>query len=284
MKSLTKLLIASLLIIFLLTFSACSELSLLNGTSGGSKSSSQSDGVVLEIPSFPSELWEDTQNIKIPLIFKNYENHKISDLELRVRGIDSSLVKINGINSVDIEKNIRVGVPGITQKELNMAIYDFDSDFTGNVIFNYCYDAQSEYVGQICVPKKYETSCGNPKSETTIGPLQIKIDDLVSINDDIRVTFRVTNSGAGKIVNACFDEGNQYVASYNVIEVKVGSKTICSDKQENYIEGQSTFTCNFKRADEEEYTTQVSVKISYKYSKEVSKQINVRSYPEQDGS
>lgn len=283
-----RTILAILIISILILFSGCSSdkdikesgFSIGKGTSKGSSSSKS--GVNLEFANQnpPSEMIKG-QPYTFAFVFKNFQEHEITDLEFKTKGFERGYV--NGLEEnykiASIPPGTQTTGPGVySGLVLNgVTVTGFEGNFAFNPEFDYCYSAKTNYIEQICVPSTMN-QCDTQveKYSKQNGPLSIKIDRITSLENKIRIDFVITNTGSGKVVNECF-KTDDYANAYTLSEVKLGSQIVSCNtiSGEKIISDKSNFYCEFPRNGESSYASQVSVKLDYKYQNTVKKNIKV---------
>ncbi len=278
-----------MLISLSLIFAGCSSNSdakqsgLFSGIGKGSSSSSNSDsGLSLTFAENnpPSKMIKGAP-VNFAFIFTNAQKHEITDLRIKTKGFErsyvSGLAEEYNINLIP-KATLQTGEGIYTGLQVSgVSVDGFTNSFLFNPKFEYCYTAKTSYVEQLCVPSTQNTcSLKVDKSIDSNGPIKVNIDRVNSIENNIRIDFSIYNSGNGKVVNECF-KTDDYSNDYKLNSVKLGTTegacTAISDYKLN--NGKSNFYCEFTRTSNEEYASQLSVKIGYKYNQEVQKQIVV---------
>lgn len=286
----SKSIIMILSLALLLLFSGCS---MIGGTDakqdgfsigkGSSSSKSSGSGVTLEFADQnpPAEMIKG-QPYTFAFVFKNYQEHPITNLEFKTKGFERGYVSSNFPETytvASIPQATQTAGPGVFSGLIvsGVSVDGFEGNFAFNPEFDYCYDSKTTYVEQICVPSTMN-QCDTQveKFSKQNGPLSISIDRISSLADNLRIDFVISNSGNGKIVNECF-KTDDYANAYTLGEVKLGSElgqceTISGS---SIISGKSNFYCEFSRNGDGSYASQVSVKLDYKYQNTVKKTIKV---------
>lgn len=289
-KHLLMILIGSILLIF----SGCS-----NGSDGAKTSgllpsigsgSTQKGGSGIELTfaeGQPGNEYNKGQPFNFGFIIKNYQNHDISDMKIKISGVEWGY--INGLNpeySVDaITKATTQTGPGIFSGLYiqGITVDKFSTKYNFNPKFNYCYTAKTIYREQVCIPSKTTNSC-NIKVESGIyqnGPMNVKINSLTNYDaNTVIVNLQITNSGNGKVTNECFkteDYANEYKLNFVTLGTVTGD---CSKTQSNKIVGNTAvITCTFPRgSDDAAYPSQLVVDFDYKYEQSTQKNILIKDY------
>lgn len=251
------------------------------GSSSGTNSGS-SGGVTLEFAEQnpPSEMIKD-QPYTFAFIFKNYQEHEISDLVVKTKGFERGYVESLGesYNIGTLPPATITSGPGVYTGQIvqGVKVGGFEGNFQFNPEFDYCYSAKTKFIEQICVPSKLN-QCDTQveKFSKQNGLLKVSIDRISSLEDKIRIDFVITSSGSGKVVNECF-KLDDYSNAYSLGDVKLGSEVGQCDtvSGENIIGGKSNFYCEFSRSGDSSYASQVSVDLSYRYQDTYKKSIKV---------
>ena len=281
-----------LLGVLMLMFGSCSpDLTKPSGSVGaglpgigtGSSGVSGSGGVSLEIEQFPASFWEGETYDAITLVLYNDQWHVIEDLEVKVSGVDRSLV--SGLpDTLSAPKLNRASVqaPGIGTIKLGaMHFHDLTGDYQARMNFLYCYSAVSSHTEQVCIPRIGETSCQGSVSNNldSNGPVSVRIDTIDFIGEKVRMTLRISNSNAGKAVNACFGR-DDIAVDYSLDKVSLGADVgSCKPLQsEEYVltNGETFVYCDFQRTSDDEYPTSLFVELSYLYEQRASKDFLVK--------
>ncbi len=282
----------------LLVFSGCSLTSSsdssqsgfsLGGGSSTSKGSSTS-GVTLEFaqnnPS--SEIYKD-RPVNFAFIFKNYQDHEITDLAIKSKAYDTGFVSglsifegSSGKTGIKIPKSSDTQGPGIYPGLIasGVVVTGFESEkYNFNPAFDYCYSAKTSFIEQVCVPSATTNNCDIKfdKFSNQNGPLTVTIDTLRDYgNNIVGADITVKNSGNGQVVNSCF-KTDDYAVNYNNVIVKLGSTIGDCKASSGYqmLGGESKFYCEFKRTSDESYTSQLTVEFDYLYQNEFKQNIVV---------
>lgn len=286
-------LIYVLLVTVLLLFSACNtdtddaQQSGLFGkkptTSGSSSSNTQ--GVTLEFSEGnpPKEMYND-QSVTFGFIFTNYQEHEITDMNIKVSGYDTSYVSglSNSYSIAKIPKYTTQAGPGVYADLVasGVTVKNFQEKYNFNPQFDYCYTAKSNLAQQVCILSKQTNLCEVEvdKMQKSNGPLVTSIDSIINKDggSQVRVFFTVNNKGTGKVVNTCFKEdySNKFTVSAK-LGTQVGDCHSVSGEY-NIIQNKASFYCDFARSSEDSYASQITVDLSYKYEQSVKKQILVK--------
>lgn len=276
-----------------LVFSGCStdtEDANKEGLFGGGSAqrTSTSSGVSLEFAEGnpPSEMYKDEPRT-FAFIFKNYQEHKIEDLKIRSKGYDKGFVNGlsafesttgNSVSTISAAENSQPGVfDGLYAQQVR--VERFTNTFPFNPTFDYCYTAETAFLEQICVPSKTNMCDTNiEKFSKQNGPLVVSISSVRSLESGIIIDFAIKDSNIGKTVTQCFDD-DSFANDYTLVSADLGTdrgncKPIGSEKFA-VTSGTSSFRCEFNRAMDDSYQSQVSVKLEYKYQQSITKQIKV---------
>lgn len=295
MKMKNKNLLIILLLTSILMISGCSlstnsgenqnGFSIGTGSSSSFGGNSDTQGVLIKFDKNnpPSEMIKGSPATFV-LLINNYQNHPITDLDIKTKGFDTGF--ISGLWDEKEITNVpkkTVSGPGMVQEVIQGVTGDgFTNNYNFNPKFEYAYTAYTQYLEQICVPNKMnKCNVKIDKSTSQNGPVTIKINRMTSIDNNIRIDFTAQNSGSGKVVN----EENKfktddYAVNYNLEEVKLGSqvgncKHIGVDNYQ-FMNGKSSFYCEFNRASDDSYASQISVKLKYTYNQEIGKNIIIK--------
>lgn len=283
----------------LLLFSGCSLTSNSNGNDNGflsvgsgssSSATSSTNGVTLEFAQNnpPSQMYKDRPTT-FAFIFKNYQNHEITDLSIKSKGYDTGFVSglsmfegQTGKSGIKIPKaSVSQGAgiyPGLTVSGVTVSGFQ-SNKYNFNPGFDYCYTAKTSYIEQVCVPSATSNTCDIKfdKFKNQNGPLSVTIQSLKDYgNGVVGADILVKNSGNGKVVNKCF-KTDDYAVNYNNVVVKLGSENGKCSASSGYqiLGGESKFYCEFTRTSAESYTSQLTVNFDYKYQNEVKHNIIV---------
>lgn len=281
----------SLFLIFIATamlvFSGCSM-----GTDGkqsgltlGSGSSKQGgSGVALSFADGnpPSEINKD-QPVNFAFVFTNYQTHPITDLKMKIKGIEWGYVKglqENAYNVKEIPKATSTGpgvYPGLIEQ--GVTLVNFAEEYNFNPLFDYCYTAKTNFREAVCVPSKDKNTCDTSvdKSKSENGPLRVTVDRINSIGDKVRVDFKIMDSGSGQAVNECF-KTDDYANEYSIKKVTLGTNQGNCEAVSGYniINGESNFYCEFARSGgDSAYPSDAIVELEYKYQQ--STQLKIKA-------
>lgn len=250
---------------------------------GGSSSSESSGGLNLEFAeNNPPQRMFKGNPYTFAMIFRNNQEHPISDLTLRTRNFDRSFV-----SGLDEEYSIeeipqaseQIG-PGIRERVIDGVILDgFTGDYNFDPTFDYCYTARTKFTQTVCVPSTTNV-CDTEisRSQTQNGPLTVTIDSINHLDNTVRIDFKLSDSGNGQVVNECFNVRN-YASEYFINSVRLGtSEGNCQPSgSPEFLLGDSrgSFYCEFDRTSDESYGSQVRVDLEYKYQQSVRRSILV---------
>ena len=295
-----KLIVLGLIVMML--FSGCSvpflgddtKTSGFGSSSSSSSSSSDTKGVVLEFSEGnpPEEMYSE-QTVTFGYVFKNHQNHEITDLKLKASGFETNYV--HGLD--DNVENIPE-IPKMTD-EMGIGIYaetnppqvyleDFGEKYNFNPEFKYCYSADSILTEQVCVPSKLTNVCEIKieKMQKTNGPLTVIANNIINKDNGgkVRIFFTIENKGNGKVVNAnnCPSTKDDYSADYDIKATLGTANGQCysvsgDDKYKVINNEKGSFYCDFTRSSEDSYATQLSVTATYKYEQTTKLNILVKN-------
>lgn len=278
--------------ISLLFFSGCSFSDLSGSdtkTSGWSSSSGEKvdkySGVELTFSENnpPSTVYKG-QKFNFGFIWQNNHDTDIEGLSLKVSGFDKSYV--NGLDysySIPkISKATENSGKGVLADFVitDVSIEDFEKQYLFNAKFQYCYKASTRYVKQICIPSQKTNKCDSESDSYQYenGVLGVSIKDIVNHDSSIRIILEISNKNSGKVRDECFLE--KYAPSFE-IEAVLGSQSgTCSMQSEKlqFINNKAVVYCDFSRSNEESYNSQLEVKLSYLYEKEIIKKITAKDF------
>ncbi len=252
---------------------------------GGGSSTKSGTGVSLEFAENnpPSEMFKG-QPYNFAFVFKNYQEHDIQDLKLRLKGFDTGYV--TGLQTdytiQTLPKATTQAGPGVYPGHVvqGVRVDGFTGDYNFNPVFDYCYTAKTTFTQSVCVPSTMNQCDTDVTSSTEQnGPLSVKIDYINSFENNIRIDFSISNSGGGDVVNECFDI-QDYANSYEINSVTLGTSTgNCQTVSETFevIGDKANFYCEFPRGtNEDSYASQVVVDLEYLYQQETKKSIVVK--------
>lgn len=282
-----KNLLSILVIGTFLLFAGCSKIGLGGADDasqsgigiGGGSSSKGGSGVDLTFADGrpASEMYKG-QPTTFAFVFTNYQEHEVSDLEVKTHGFDTGYV-----GNLDDRYNVQT-IPRATE-QVGPGIYaglivsgvtvdGFEGNYNFDPKFDYCYSAKTSYREQICVPSKINTcDLKIDKNTKQNGPISVKVDRISSVEDQVRVDFTISDSGNGQVVNECFkddDYANEYKLKVSLGSVDGQCEALSG---QNIIQGKSKFYCTFNRQGEEEYSSQIVVALDYKYQQ--SKELGI---------
>jgi hypothetical protein len=282
-----KLAVLAVLILF---FSGCSvggEVNQNNIGIGSSSGSNVGSGVSLEFSQgAPPENSIINTPITFAFIFKNYQNHEISDLVVKITDIDWGLV--SGLNKEYSISNIPKAIdgnPGIFAGLVveGVTIKDFKSkNFLFTPKFKYYYTAKTSFLETICVPDKLNNcKVQYEKAKNENGPVTVSILRIMNTGNEVLVSLDLKNTGPGKVFGGNFNR-EEYLVPFTIEEVNLGSVsgqcTSANSNDLNFINQNAKLNCKFPISDgESSYSSQFYLKISYKYLQETSKKINVEN-------
>lgn len=256
------------------------------GFGGSDVSSDDRKGVVLSFAERnpPERMFKGTP-YTFAFVIENYQEHPINNLQIKTRGFDRGF--ITGLN-----RDYTVSSISAASETVKPAVHSglvvngvnadgFEGDYNFNPEFKYCYQATSTFREQICVPSENNV-CETDVNENIRqnGPVQLSVERINSIDNIIRVDFKVGNKGSGNVVNECF-EGDNYATQYTIDEVRLGSASgSCEPIGTNefqLVNGEGSFKCEFQRGSEDSYSSQITAKISYSYEDSTKKNIVVEN-------
>ena len=292
----SKNLLLILVLIVVLAFSGCSltsssdsnenGLSIGIGSGDNSGGSSTTSGIVIKFDeNYPPNEMLEMQPYTFALSIENYLNKPVNDLEIRPVEFDKSLVQgfDNSYTKSDIPARTRDNY-GYSQLVISgIQSVDLTRDYSFNPTFKYAYTAYTDYIEQICIPDKMnkcQVKVDKFKSQT--GPVTVSISRISSLNNEIRIDFKVQNSGNGYVVNSNDRfKTDEYVTSFNLDSVKLGSiegscHSIDGGSDFKLMKQSGNFYCTFSRDSDESYATQLTVGLSYVYNDKVSKKIIIK--------
>lgn len=253
---------------------------------GGGSSASGTGGVELSFAEKnPSSEMLVGEAQTFAFVFKNNQNHPVNDLVVKAKGFDYSYVSgldnYKDSGSVDEipRATIQSGAGIYDGLKVDVTVDGFgDREYNFNPTFDYCYTAKTTFSEEVCVPSK-DNICDEKitKSKEQNGPLTVNVERITPTGDQIRIDFKLSDSGKGQIVNECFDV-EDHSNAYNGLEVKLGTNvgTCEAPSGEKIINGESFFNCKFARGSDDSYTSQVQVSFDYKYQQSIKKSIVVR--------
>lgn len=277
------------LVLFTLIFSSCSALtggeSKSSGLSiGGGSASSSGGGVVLEFGAVNIEP-QKGYAFPIPITITNFQKHAVSDLVIRPTGFDTGYV--SGLQSEYRESLSAATDNGPYQKSLyisSVTVNGFTGNYDFNPVFKYCYSATTVFNEQVCVPDKYGKCDIKSSGVTQNGPISVKVDRIIPVGEnEISVEFSLSDSLGGNVVNDCFQDSLKmdFGNKYSIAEVKLGStvgQCIAAMADDYTInQGKGRMVCMFARGQNQDpYSSQINVKLNYKYQQQVQKKLTVR--------
>ncbi len=254
------------------------------GSGGGSTSSSSSSGVTLEFTEGnpPSEMFMGSP-VNFAFVFKNFQQHNVDDLELKVSGFDTGYV--SGLNSDYSISNIPryaeatgAGVyAGLVAS--GVTVDGFIGNYNFNPRFDYCYTAKTTFRETVCVPSLTNQCEVDYDAETTQnGPVKMTINKINSISGNVQVIFNIENTGSGETRNTCFKE-DDYATSYLINSIKLGTQDGNCQPQgtDDFLlgDGKGSFFCEFSRSQDSSYSTQLTAEIEYLYEQTLQKEFEV---------
>ncbi|MFW6285827.1 MAG: hypothetical protein ACOC16_01500 [Nanoarchaeota archaeon] len=242
-----------------------------SGLFGEGTSSKGGSGVSLSFAKGnPPEKIIKGQTVTFAFVFTNYQEHPITDLQVKTKNFDRGYVTGLGenYNINEIPRASSKTGPGIYSGNVveGVKIDSFNGNYNFNPIFDYCYSAKTFYREQICVPSnKNQCDTNIEKSSKQNGPIDVKIERMTSVNNNVRIDFIASNTGSGQVVNECF-KTDDYANDYD-LKVTLGSSegTCEATSGQKIINGKSNFYCTFPRTGDDSYASQVIVEMDYKY-------------------
>lgn len=300
MKKISKVILFLSLSLGLL-FSGCSlssnsganenGLSIGIGSGSNSGGSSSTSGIIIKLDDNypPSEMLE-MQPYTFALSIENYMNYPINDLVIKPIGFDKSLVQ--GFDTEYTKSQIPTKTRdkyGYSQLVISgVQSVDLSRDYNFNPTFKYVYTAHTDYIEQVCIPDKMnKCQIKIDKFSSQTGPVTVKVDRISSLKNNIRIDFKVQNSGSGFVVNSENKfKTDEYVTKFNLNEVKLGSTSgnchsLDGGSDFQLMKQSGNFYCEFSRNSDESYATQLIVKLNYVYNDKVSKRIVVKDMNQQ---
>ena len=291
----TKYLIMVLFTSILLIFSGCSsgsddtKTSGLFGSVGSGSSQKSGNGVELTFAEGqPGTEYNKGQPFNFGFIIKNYQNHEISDMKIKISGIEwgyvTGLEKEYTLSSIG-QATVQSG-PGVYSGLYiqGITVDKFTNRYNFNPKFNYCYTAKTQYREQVCIPSRSTNSC-DIKVEPSVyqnGPITVKINSLRNSGENtLALDLQITNpSNTNKVVNECF-KTDDYANEYKINSITLGTiNGDCSRTQnKNIIGNTAVISCTFPRGeDDKAYPSQLVVDFEYKYEQFVQKNILIKDY------
>jgi len=238
----------------------------------------------------PGSEYNKGQPFNFGFIIKNYQNHEISDMAIKISGIEWGYVKglEKDFSITQIPKATTQSGPGVYSNLYvkGIVLSDFTNKYNFNPKFNYCYTAKTQFREQVCIPSKTTNNCNIKidKNNYQNGPLSIKINNLRNYDENtLIVDLQLTNSINGKVVTECF-KTDEYANDYKINSVTLGTVAgDCSKTQSNKIIGNTAvITCTFPRGnDDGAYPSQLNVELEYKYEQSTQKNILIKDYTAQ---
>jgi hypothetical protein len=220
------------------------------------------------------------QSVTFAFVFTNYQEHEISDLQVKTKNFDrgyvAGLAESYNVNMIPRASD-KTG-PGVYSGQVveGVRVDGFSGEYNFNPVFDYCYSAKTFFREQICVPsKKNQCEADIEKSVRQNGPVDVKIERVTSVEDKIRIDFVANNAGSGQVVNECFNT-EDYANDYD-LKVTLGSSqgTCEAVSGQKIINGKANFYCSFPRSGDGSYASQVVVEMDYKYQQSTKKNIVV---------
>jgi len=230
----------------------------------------------------PKDMYKG-QEVTFGFMFKNYQEHDVTDMKLKVSGFDKSYVSnLNEMYTISkiprLTKEAGAGVLGSFAIR-DVTVDKFQEEYPFNPVFDYCYKVETNFLESICVPDKKENKCNVEFKKTSMnnGPLKLNVNNIINKDNGVRIFFTIENRGDGKAVNTCFEK--DYATKYSVEAVLGTVKGNCQTSGDDFvvINDRSNFYCDFTRSQDTSYSSQATVKLSYNYEQSVKKEILVKS-------
>lgn len=253
-----------------------------NSNSG---SSSNTNGVILKFAENrpPSEMFKG-EGYTFAFIFENHQNHPVTNLKIRTKGFDRGFV--NGlaadytISSIPAANSISgAGVyAGLVVDGVRVGGFD-GQNYNFNPQFDYCYLATTQFREQVCVPSSRNTcDISVDKSKEQNGPVSVTLGSMQVVGNEILLPITLSNKGDGEVINECFNT-EDYARNYKLVSVRLGSQEgdcePSSSEDYAFLSGESIIYCRFDKDQEESYSSQVSIELSYTYQQGTSKTVRV---------
>jgi hypothetical protein len=289
MNKITKI-IGSILIASALLLSGCTsdtdakESGFLG--SGSSSSGSSGSGVSIEFQELNFKPQKDNE---FSLVM-NLENNLLHDVDVLIRpsGFDWNYLQ-QGLEkefSLSLNKATANGANKNAHYIEGIKLSGFTGDYNWNPTFKYCYQAQSQFREQVCIPNKLNSCDADVTSDKfSNGLLTTTVSSIYPIAEDkIGVEFEVSNSNNGVVVNECFQDENKNDFGNKISEpiVKLGTtlgECVATSTSNGFSINQNklTFKCEFVRSGDssESYASQITVDFGYKYSQSTKNQITI---------
>jgi opacity protein-like surface antigen len=290
MKTITKI-IGSILFSSILLLSGCSSDSDTkeSGILGLGSSSSSSSSVTGVSINFQELNFKPQKDNEFSLVM-NLENNLLHDVDVKIRpsGFDWNYV------TSGLEKEFTLQLSKATSNGPNknahyiegIKLSGFTGDYNWNPIFKYCYDAQTQFREQVCVPNKLNSCDADIISDKfSNGLLSTTVEAIYPIAEDkVGIEFEVSNNNNGVVVNDCFQDENRNDFGNKISDpvVKLGTTLgtcVATSTSNGFSINQNklTFKCEFVRSGgpSESYASQVTVDFGYKYSQSTNNQITI---------
>jgi opacity protein-like surface antigen len=290
MKTITKI-ISTILFSSALLLSGCSldsgaKESGILGIGGSSSSSSSGTGVSIKFQELNFKPQKDNE---FSLVI-NLENNLLHDVDVTIRpsGFDWNYV------TSGLEKEFNLQLSKATSNGPNknahyiegIKLSGFTGDYNWNPTFKYCYDAQTQFREQVCIPNKLNSCDADIAADKfSNGLLSTTVESIYPISEDkIGIEFEVSNPNDGVVVNDCFQDENKNDFGNKISDpvVKLGTTLgtcVATSTSNGFSINQNklTFKCEFVRSGDasESYASQVTVDFGYKYSQSTNNQITI---------